>query len=430
MLTGHLGFVLVRVMLSATGFLVVMGLFGALHSVWARGRPCWCAVLLGLAIAAPVLRLRRDDQGPTGMFAVLFRFVMMPMTLFAGVFFPVDSLPLAARGRSRTSSPLWHGVELSRAATLGVGTAWGVCRSTSATCWSGAVAGYLLALHRFSRTAWRNDGHPADTAPGCARRATALQRATAVTGRNVAAARHFGYWWVLLSGFFEPVLYLLSIGIGVGALVSDFTLADGRTVSYAAFVAPAMLAASAMNGALAETTINFFGKMKYMRLYDAVIATPVTPVRDRARRVDVGDCVRGSIYSVAFLGLMVAMGLTTHRLGARRVPGHVIVGFAFGGIGMAISTFMRSWQDFDYITVVQFGLFLFSGTFAPAPTPTSGTCGSWSRPHRSTTAWSWCGRSPPACSGGRCSATWRTWWDAPRSACVIASRRMVILLCK
>src|SRR5205814_3166157 len=69
-----------------------------------------------------------------------------------------------------------------------------------------------------------------------------LKRATAVAGRNVAAARHFGYWWVLFSGFFEPVLYLLSIGIGVGALVKGFTLPDGRHVSYAAFVAPAMLA--------------------------------------------------------------------------------------------------------------------------------------------------------------------------------------------
>ena len=85
-------------------------------------------------------------------------------------------------------------------------------------------------------------------------------------------------WVVFVTGFLEPLLYLLSIGIGVGRLVGDFRLADGRIVTYAAFVAPAMLAASAMNGALAETTFNFFGKMKYMRLYDAVLATPVSPV--------------------------------------------------------------------------------------------------------------------------------------------------------
>jgi lipooligosaccharide transport system permease protein len=192
-----------------------------------------------------------------------------------------------------------------------------------------------------------------------------FQRAAAVTGRNVAAARHVGYWWVLFSGFFEPVLYLLSIGLGVGALIKSFTLPDGRVISYAAFVAPAMLAASAMNGALAETTMNFFGKMKYMRLYDAVLATPVQPFE-----VALGELmwalVRGSIYSIAFLGLMVGMGLTTVDWALAALPATVIVGFAFGGLGMAIATYVRSWQDFDYIMVVQFALFLFSGTFAPA----------------------------------------------------------------
>ena len=95
-----------------------------------------------------------------------------------------------------------------------------------------------------------------------------VQRATAVTARNLNAARHYGYWWVLFSGFFEPVLYLLSIGIGVGALVHSFTLPDGRVIPYAAFVAPAMLAASAMNGALAESTFNFFFKMKFAKVYE------------------------------------------------------------------------------------------------------------------------------------------------------------------
>jgi lipooligosaccharide transport system permease protein len=189
--------------------------------------------------------------------------------------------------------------------------------------------------------------------------------ALAVAGRNLAAARHAAYWWVIFSGFFEPVLYLLSIGIGVGALVGDFTLANGKVVSYAAFVAPAMLAAAAMNGAVAETTMNFFGKMKFMRLYDAVLATPITPMQ-----VALGELLwalaRGSIYSLAFLAIMAAMRLTTVGWALAAFPMTVLVGFGFGALGMALTTFMRGWQDFDYVTVVQFGLFLFSGTFAPA----------------------------------------------------------------
>jgi lipooligosaccharide transport system permease protein len=192
-----------------------------------------------------------------------------------------------------------------------------------------------------------------------------LQRAGAVAGRNLAAARHSSYWWVLFSGFFEPLLYLLSIGVGVGALVGDLRMADGRVVSYAAFVAPAMLAASAMNGALSETTFNFFGKMKWMRLYDAVLATPVAPFE-----VALGELmwalVRGSLYSVAFLAIMTGMGLTGVGPAIAAYPATLLVSFAFGGLGMALSTYVRSWQDFDYVTVVQFAMFLFSGTFAPA----------------------------------------------------------------
>ncbi|MDT4989853.1 MAG: lipooligosaccharide transport system permease protein [Micromonosporaceae bacterium] len=190
-------------------------------------------------------------------------------------------------------------------------------------------------------------------------------RASAVTARNLTAARHFGYWWILVSGFFEPVLYLLSIGLGVGALVNGFTLPNGRTISYAAFVAPAMLAASAMNGALAESTMNLFGKMKYMRLYDGVLATPVQPLE-----VALGELmwalIRGSIYSIAFLGLMVGMGLTSIGWALAAFPATMLIGVAFGGLGMAVATYLRSWQDFDYLVVVQFALFLFSGTFAPA----------------------------------------------------------------
>ncbi|MFI7663314.1 ABC transporter permease [Micromonospora parva] len=192
----------------------------------------------------------------------------------------------------------------------------------------------------------------------------ASRRSASVLGRNVAALKSV-YWLLLLSGFVEPLLYLLSIGVGVGALVGDLPLPDGRLVSYAEFVAPAMLAASAMTGALAETTFNFFGKMKYMKLYDGMIATPVRPFE-----IAVGELgwamLRGGAYSAAFLGVMVALGLTSVARALTAFPAAVLVGFAFGALGMTIATLMRSWQDFDLMGSAQFTLFLFSGTFVPA----------------------------------------------------------------
>jgi lipooligosaccharide transport system permease protein len=190
------------------------------------------------------------------------------------------------------------------------------------------------------------------------------RRAASVTERNIATLKP-AYWGVVISGFLEPVLYLLSIGVGVGALVGELPLPDGRVVPYAVFVAPAMLAASAMTGALSETTFNFFAKMKYIKLYDGILATPVRPFE-----IALGELawamIRGNVYAAAFLALMVLMELTSVGRALAAFPATVLVGFAFGAVGMALSTFMRSWQDFDLMSSAQFTLFLFSGTFVPA----------------------------------------------------------------
>lgn len=190
------------------------------------------------------------------------------------------------------------------------------------------------------------------------------RRVGAVVERNVTALRS-AYWLVLLSGFFEPLLYLLSIGVGVGALIGDITLPSGQVTSYAAFVAPAMLATSVMYGALAETTYNFFGKMKFAKLYEGIIATPVRPI-ELALGELTWAMARGALYSAAFLAIMVAMGLTSAPRALAAFPAAMLAGFAFGAIGMMSSTFMRSWQDFDLVSTVQITLFLFSGTFVPA----------------------------------------------------------------
>lgn len=123
MVVGRLLYVLFRVEIAAIVFLGITGLFGALHSVWAVLTPV-VAALVTLSAAAPVMAFAATIEHDS-YFALLFRFVMIPSTLFSGVFFPVAQLPDLVRPLAYVS-PLWHGVELSRAATLGVAPPWPV----------------------------------------------------------------------------------------------------------------------------------------------------------------------------------------------------------------------------------------------------------------------------------------------------------------
>ena len=215
--------------------------------------------------------------------------------------------------------------------------------------------------------------------------------------------------------------------MGVGALVGDLPLPDGRLVSYAAFVAPAMLASSAMTGALAETTFNFFGKMKYMKLYDGMLATPVRPFE-----IALGELGWAMLRGSALLG-GVPGGHGRDGSDQRR-PGRwppsrprCWSGSRSAALGMAISTFMRSWQDFDLMGSAQFTLFLFSGTFVPAR-PTRRCCAGWSRSPRCTGRCDLIrGISLGAVAGSGCS-TCSTCWRCWRSACTVAARRMGRLL--
>lgn len=190
----------------------------------------------------------------------------------------------------------------------------------------------------------------------------ALARPGHVLARNVVAYRRM--WLIFVSGFAEPVLYLLSIGIGVGELVGDVALPDGRTVRYEVFVAPGLMAASAMNGSVFDATFNFFFKFKWARTFDAMLATPLG-VRDVAAGELAWCLARGTLYSGAFLGVMWAMGLIESAWGVLALPVAMLIGFAFAGAGMAATTWMRSFVDFDKINLVLMPLFLLSATFFP-----------------------------------------------------------------
>ncbi|MGX6607760.1 ABC transporter permease [Micromonosporaceae bacterium Da 78-11] len=116
-LGGHLAFMLFRITLSAAAFLAVAACFGALHSWWAP-LAVVVAMLVGLAVAAPTTAYSAMITSDSYL-AILMRFAVLPMSLFSGVFFPVDSLPVLLRWVAY-ALPLWHGVELSRDALLGL----------------------------------------------------------------------------------------------------------------------------------------------------------------------------------------------------------------------------------------------------------------------------------------------------------------------
>jgi lipooligosaccharide transport system permease protein len=195
----------------------------------------------------------------------------------------------------------------------------------------------------------------------------ALPRPAHLVERNMLVSRR--NYMVILSGFFEPLFYLFSMGIGVGSLIGDVPLGDGRNIPYVVFVAPALLASSAMNGAIYETSNNFFYKLKYAKLYDAAIATPLS-LRDIAVGEIAWALLRGGLYVVGFLAVIILMGiggtaLLSSPLGLLALPAALLVGFAFAGMGLAATTFVRKWQDFDFLQLAIMPMFLFSGTFYP-----------------------------------------------------------------
>jgi lipooligosaccharide transport system permease protein len=193
-----------------------------------------------------------------------------------------------------------------------------------------------------------------------------LKRAGTDTGSLRLIERHARayrrIWLLFISGVFEPLFYLLSVGLGLGVLVGKVPGPGGQLIPYRVFVAPGLLAVSSMNGAMYDSTFNVFFRLKYAKLYDAVLATPMRPAQ-----VALGEIgwalIRGTIYAIAFIGVMLALGLVYSPWAVLDVPVAVLIGFGFAAIGMFGTTYMKSWQDFDYVILASMPLFLFSATF-------------------------------------------------------------------
>lgn len=190
------------------------------------------------------------------------------------------------------------------------------------------------------------------------------RRAIRMVQRNLLVYKHS--WMVIFSGFFEPVFYLLSMGVGIGGMVPDV-----NGISYTAFVAPGLLASSCMNGAISDGLFNIFDKLRYRRTYDAVLATPMR-VADIALGEMLWATARGSLYSVGFLSVVLAFGelygprVLLSATAVFALPAAILLAGSLSAMALCATSFLRSHEDFDkVIGLVVMPMFLFSGTFFP-----------------------------------------------------------------
>ena len=170
-------------------------------------------------------------------------------------------------------------------------------------------------------------------------------------------------WMLLAHGVFEPFLYLISFGLGIGQLIGALPGASSD-VSYAAFVAPALLATSAMNNAIAETTGTVWFRLRFQKVYDAIVTTAVSPA-EIARGEGMAAVLRSTLSAFCFLLVIAALGLIHSWWAVLTLPAVVLVAFAFAGAGLAVATFLRQWSDHQYVQLVMLPMFLFATTFYP-----------------------------------------------------------------
>jgi lipooligosaccharide transport system permease protein len=188
-------------------------------------------------------------------------------------------------------------------------------------------------------------------------------RSRRLVQRNLLVYKHG--WMVILSGFFEPLFYLLGIGFGLGSIIPPVELPDGRSVPYEVFVGPALLATAAMNGAVAETIFNIFFKLNYEKTYEAILATPLG-IAEIALGELFWALIRAALYAIAFLVVLLAFGLVLSPWAILVPPAAILVSAAFSSAGLAATGYLRKIQDFDIpMGMVVMPMFLFSATFFP-----------------------------------------------------------------
>ncbi len=150
--TGHLCWIALRMLISGALYVAIIALFGGVRDAGIVVS-LLAATLCGAAFAAPVMAFATVVRNESSAFGALFRFVVIPMTLFAGTFFPLDGLPAGVQLLAWVT-PLWHGTELARGAALGTLQLWPALGNLAYLV-ALLVAGLLLMRRRFRARLFR-----------------------------------------------------------------------------------------------------------------------------------------------------------------------------------------------------------------------------------------------------------------------------------
>jgi lipooligosaccharide transport system permease protein len=184
------------------------------------------------------------------------------------------------------------------------------------------------------------------------------------------ATRQFA-WMHVLTGFFEPVLYLLSMGLGLGGFMGAMAVAPGHAVPYAAFIAPALLATSALNGAVLDSTGNVFYKLHDAKTYASMLATPLRPLDIALGEIGYA-LARGVVYAIGFFAVAQAFELRLSWWAVLAFPAATLVAFGVASLGLALTSYFTHNRQVEWVNFVLVPMFLLSGTFFPvAELPTA-----------------------------------------------------------
>lgn len=416
----------IRVVAQTLLLLLILAAFSAIHSL-SSVLVIVFSTIAALAFGLPCMAFAAGIFQERGQFSVIMRFIFTPMFLFSGTFYPLEHLPIYLQWIGWVSpiwhatelnrwaiyghevEPWMFPVHLGVMIVVAViafliaqtryyrrlrgekvkTRVWGA-RAAKKTMASMAPADTSGEAGDPYAVGYGSQGVGCDgayedsppSAPAAAQAPGAAQAALSqvskprrrwlsnLYGRNAKAVMERSWmatknstWIVIVTGFAEPVLYLASLGFGLGVVISGVEGPGGQTMSYAAYIAPGLLAVSAMNGALMDTN-NMFFKLRYAKLYRVMLNTSLGPMDVAIGEITMA-MIRGFIYSLGFYLIAAAAGLVGWGSGLLMIPAAVLIAFGFAAVFMAITTWFTRFQHLDWLNMIVQPLTLFSATFFP-----------------------------------------------------------------